>query len=90
MVGKQDTNGNYETYLEHVKVTGLQMLGQNCRIPFPDERIDARRESSEYTPPLESDAEFAALRTGRRFDSRTGQEACDQGTLRQLSKLVRG
>jgi hypothetical protein len=78
-VGKQDTDGNYETFLEHVKVTGLQMFGQNCRIPFPDERIDAaRRESSEYTP-LESDAEFAALRTGRRFDSRT-----------PLSKLVRG
>jgi hypothetical protein len=38
----------YETFMEHVKATGLRILpvpvrmGHYCRIPFPSERIDTR------------------------------------------------
>jgi hypothetical protein len=49
-MGEQDTDGDYETFMEHVKATGLRILpvpirmGTNCRIPFPSERIDTRRD----------------------------------------------
>jgi hypothetical protein len=55
-MGEQDTDGDYDVFMEHVKVTGLKILpvpirmGSNCRIPFPSERIDTRPDFADYTP----------------------------------------
>jgi hypothetical protein len=68
-MGEQDTDGDYETFMEHVKATGLRILpvpirmGNHCRIPFPSERIDTRRDFADYTPMQSPAAEFAALAT---------------------------
>jgi hypothetical protein len=68
-MGEEDADGNYETYLEHVKATGLQQIlpvrvrmGPNYHIPFPDERMDTRRDYADCTP-MQSGGEFALLRT---------------------------
>jgi hypothetical protein len=67
-MGEQDTDGDYEAFMEHVKATGLRILpvpirmGPHCRIPFPSERIDTRRDFADYTP-MQSRAEFSALAT---------------------------
>jgi hypothetical protein len=67
-MGEQDTDGDYDVFMEHVKATGVKILpvpirmGSNCRIPFPSERIDTRPDFADYTP-MQYYAEFAALAT---------------------------
>jgi hypothetical protein len=66
-MGHQDTDENYEVFLEHVQATGLQILpvpvrmGPNCRIPFPDERIDTHRSYADDYTPMQSRTAFAAF-----------------------------
>jgi hypothetical protein len=67
-MGEQDTIGDYESFMDHVKATGLRILpvsirmGPHCHIPFPSERIDTRQDFADYTP-MQSHAAFAALAT---------------------------
>jgi hypothetical protein len=86
-MGEPDTDGDlYETFMEHFKATGLRILpvpvrmGYYCRIPFPSERIDTRRDFADYTP-LQSRAEFSALATAGLIRVEARQRTCNQRTL---------